>query len=69
MTSGALAEALASIASALRTPVLLLALIVLLICALETGRFATEWWLRRRAGRGACAASPQRSAPTRAARR
>jgi biopolymer transport protein ExbB/TolQ len=48
-----LAEALARIASALRTPVLLLALLVLLICAVETGRFATELWSRARAGRGA----------------
>jgi biopolymer transport protein ExbB/TolQ len=48
-----LAEALARIASALRTPVLVLALLVLLICAVETGRFATELWTRRRAGRGA----------------
>jgi biopolymer transport protein ExbB/TolQ len=48
-----LAEALARIASSLRTPVLVLALLVLLICALETGRFATELWSRARAGRGA----------------
>jgi biopolymer transport protein ExbB/TolQ len=47
-----LAEALARIASALRTPVLVLALLVLLICAVETGRFATELWTRSRAGRG-----------------
>jgi biopolymer transport protein ExbB/TolQ len=51
-TSG-LAEALARIASALRTPVLVLALLVLLVCALETGRFATELFSRARAGRGA----------------
>jgi biopolymer transport protein ExbB/TolQ len=48
-----IAEALARIASALRTPVLVLALLVLLICALEAGRFATELWTRTRAGRGA----------------
>ncbi len=48
-----LAEALARIASSLRTPVLILALLVLLMCALETGRFATELWSRARAGRGA----------------
>ena len=48
-----IAEALARIASALRTPVLVLALLVLLICAVETGRFATELWSRARAGRGA----------------
>jgi biopolymer transport protein ExbB/TolQ len=47
------AEALARIASSLRTPVLILALLALLICALETGRFAIELWSRTRAGRGA----------------
>jgi biopolymer transport protein ExbB/TolQ len=51
--TGSIAEALARIASALRTPVLALALLVLLVCALETGRFATELWSRARAGRGA----------------
>jgi biopolymer transport protein ExbB/TolQ len=51
--AGSIAEALARIASALRTPVLVLALLVLLICAVETGRFATELWSRTRAGRGA----------------
>jgi biopolymer transport protein ExbB/TolQ len=50
--AGGIAEALAQIASALRTPVLVLALLVLLICAVETGRFITELWTRRRAGRG-----------------
>jgi biopolymer transport protein ExbB/TolQ len=49
-------DALARIASALRTPVLILALLALLVCALETGRFATEWWSRARAGRGALGA-------------
>ncbi|HEU0251204.1 MAG TPA: MotA/TolQ/ExbB proton channel family protein [Solirubrobacteraceae bacterium] len=48
-----LAEALARIASSLRIPVLILALLVLLLCALETGRFAIELWTRARAGRGA----------------
>jgi biopolymer transport protein ExbB/TolQ len=52
-SSGDLAEALARIASALRTPVLVLALFALLFCALEAGRFATELWTRGRAGRGA----------------
>jgi biopolymer transport protein ExbB/TolQ len=47
------AEALARIASSLRIPVLILALLVLLICAVEVGRFATELWSRARAGRGA----------------
>ena len=51
--AGGLAEALARIASALRTPVLVLALLVLLICAAETGRFAAELWTRTRAGRSA----------------
>jgi biopolymer transport protein ExbB/TolQ len=51
--AGGIAEALARIASSLRTPVLLLALLVLLVCAVETGRFATELWARARAGRGA----------------
>lgn len=52
-TAGAIAEALARIASTLRTPVLVLALLALLLCALEAGRFATELWCRARAGRGA----------------
>jgi biopolymer transport protein ExbB/TolQ len=51
--AGSIAEALARIASALRTPVLVLALVVLLVGALEVGRFATELWSRARAGRGA----------------
>ncbi len=51
--TGGIAEALAQIASALRTPVLILALLALLACALEAGRFATELWSRARAGRGA----------------
>lgn len=48
-----LAEALARIASALRIPVLILALLVLFVCALEAGRFAIELWTRARAGRSA----------------
>jgi biopolymer transport protein ExbB/TolQ len=51
--TGGIAEALARIASALRTPVLVLALLALLLCALEAGRFAAELWTRTRAGRGA----------------
>jgi biopolymer transport protein ExbB/TolQ len=51
--TGGIAEALARIASSLRTPVLILALLALLICAVQTGRFATEMWLRARTGRGA----------------
>jgi biopolymer transport protein ExbB/TolQ len=52
LATDSIAEALARIASALRTPVLVLALLVLLVCALETGRFAMELWARWRAGRG-----------------
>ena len=48
-----LAEALARIASSLRIPVLILALLVLLLCAVEVGRFAIELSSRARAGRGA----------------
>src|SRR5580693_9251922 len=48
-----LAEALAGIASSLRIPVLVLALLVLLLCAVEVGRFAIELFSRARAGRGA----------------
>ena len=51
--AGDIGEALARIASALRTPVLILALLALLVCAVETGRFATELWSRARAGRSA----------------
>jgi biopolymer transport protein ExbB/TolQ len=50
---GGIAEALARIASSLRTPVLILALLALLICALEAGRFAMELWTRMRSRRGA----------------
>jgi biopolymer transport protein ExbB/TolQ len=53
LATDSVAEALAHIASALRMPVLILALLVLLVCALETGRFAAELWTRTRAGRGA----------------
>jgi biopolymer transport protein ExbB/TolQ len=52
-SSDGLAEALAGIASSLRTPVLILALLALIICALEAGRFAIELYSRTRAGRGA----------------
>jgi biopolymer transport protein ExbB/TolQ len=50
--TGGIAEALAQIASSLRVPVLLLALLVLLLCAVEVGRFAVELFSRARAGRG-----------------
>lgn len=51
LAEGELEEALAQIASALRIPVLALALLALLVCALEAGRFATELFARAR-GRG-----------------
>jgi len=75
-----LGDALAGIAAALRVPVLLVALVALLACALEVGRFAVEAWRRARIGRRALAtilarglADPRlieplvRHAPTRAA--
>jgi biopolymer transport protein ExbB/TolQ len=51
--SDGLAEALARIASSLRAPVLILALLALIICAVEVGRFAIELYSRARAGRSA----------------
>ncbi len=42
-----LGDALADIATALRVPVLLVAVLILLLCALELGRFCTELWRRR----------------------
>jgi len=42
-----LGDALADIATALRVPVLLAAVLILLLCALELGRFCTELWRRR----------------------
>jgi biopolymer transport protein ExbB/TolQ len=48
-----LGDALAQIATALRVPVLLAAILVLLLCALELGRFAAELWRRRVRGRHA----------------
>lgn len=48
LATDAIAEVLAKIASALEIPVLLLAFVALLACALEAGRFAAEWWMRRR---------------------
>jgi biopolymer transport protein ExbB/TolQ len=53
VTNGGIAEVLARIASSLRIPVLIIALLVLLVCAVEVGRFAIELWSRARAGRGA----------------
>lgn len=42
-----LGDALADIATALGVPVLLAAVLVLLLCALELGRFCAELWRRR----------------------
>jgi biopolymer transport protein ExbB/TolQ len=42
-----LGDALAQIATALRIPVLIAALVVLGLCALELGRFGAEYWRRR----------------------
>lgn len=50
--SGGLSDALAQIATALRVPVLLAAVLVLVVAAFEVGRYAAELWRRRRA-RGA----------------
>jgi biopolymer transport protein ExbB/TolQ len=47
-----LGDALAQIATALRVPVLIAAIAVLLLCALEVGRFAVEYWRRRVSMRG-----------------
>jgi biopolymer transport protein ExbB/TolQ len=68
MAAAGIDEALAQLASALRTPVLILALLALGACALEGGRFLTEWWTRTRAGRGALRALASRivSEPERA---
>lgn len=42
-----LGDALADIATALQVPVLIAAVLVLLLCALELGRFGVELWRRR----------------------
>ena len=42
-----LGDGLAEIATALDVPVLIAAIVVLLLCALELGRFAAESWRRR----------------------
>jgi biopolymer transport protein ExbB/TolQ len=83
MTTAAidLGDALARIAAALHVPVMVGALLALLVCALELGRFAGELWRRARVGKGALArivargiAEPRlieplsTQAPTRAAR-
>jgi biopolymer transport protein ExbB/TolQ len=41
-----LGDALAEIATALQVPVLIAAILALLLCALEAGRFAAEYWRR-----------------------
>jgi len=43
-----LGDALAQIATALRVPVLLAAILVLLLCTVELGRFLAEYWRRLR---------------------
>jgi biopolymer transport protein ExbB/TolQ len=43
-----LGDGLSHVATALRVPVLIAAVIALLLCALEAGRFAFEWWRRFR---------------------
>lgn len=47
-----LGDGLAQLATALRVPVLLAAIVVLLLCALELGRFGAECWRRRVRNRG-----------------
>lgn len=47
-----LGDALAQIATALRVPVLVAAILALLLCALELGRFGAEVWRRRVRARG-----------------
>lgn len=47
-----LGDALAQIAMALRVPVLLAAVVVLVACAFELGRYGTELWRRRVRARG-----------------
>jgi biopolymer transport protein ExbB/TolQ len=42
-----LGDGLAEIATALDVPVLIAAIVVLLLCALELGRFVAEYWRRR----------------------
>jgi biopolymer transport protein ExbB/TolQ len=47
-----LGDALADLATALRVPVLVAAVLILLLCAVELGRFAAELWRRRMRARG-----------------
>jgi len=39
-----LGDGLSHIATALRVPVLIAAVVILILCALELGRFGVEWW-------------------------
>ena len=43
-----LGDGLSHIATALRVPVLIAAVVILVLCALECGRFGVEWWRRWR---------------------
>lgn len=43
-----LGDGLSHVATALRVPVLIAAVVVLILCALELGRFGGEWWRRFR---------------------
>jgi biopolymer transport protein ExbB/TolQ len=43
-----LGDGLSHIATALRVPVLIAAVLILVLCALEVGRFGVEWWRRWR---------------------
>jgi biopolymer transport protein ExbB/TolQ len=43
-----LGDGLSHVATALRVPVLIAAVAILLLCAVELGRFAFEWWRRFR---------------------
>jgi len=47
-----LGNGLAEIATALRVPVLIAAVLALLFCVVEFGRFVAEWWRRRVRNRG-----------------
>ncbi|HWM64542.1 MAG TPA: MotA/TolQ/ExbB proton channel family protein [Solirubrobacterales bacterium] len=49
---GSLGDALAEIAAALRVPVLLAAVVVLVVCAFELGRYGAEVWRRHGRSRG-----------------
>ncbi len=69
MSGDRLGDALAQIAAALEVPVLLAAVVVLLLCAVELGRFATELWMRRRRDAGPTAFAALAARRIHAARR